>query len=577
MHSVRHFILPVLSVFLAFVWCAPYVFGQGVVRQPVQPGQKKGDTARCVQAKKLADARTKTCAEYAKVKADPKQAQGKKVVGAGKDKAGGYECSGPNNTLRSQDAVMCVHDALTKKEGAIESAFIPKECAGGGSGGGGDSGGGCGEAGLECVRGSSLYDAASRAGVSCKIQLAPSKGATKGRSCVCAKDQEKLKDALKALADGRPTFASRDEMKKYILDELAKLPPGERKKELFVTLDQLKNDPRLKPGDFEIAQDGVVKAVNSLSRNADLLTKDELCVDSACTLMRFNRDDVLWGGAEWDKFAKQLEADKRPGAFEAGDMKLLRDASGQNMPAVRAEEFAKLALKDDQYRSLLGFPTNAFNTVNDRLLGSEELKNLADYNKRADYAGVNTSNVSRNNRGVTIFETESNRLLTLSNDYARGDGAQNIFDKPLLAGPNASKPAGGEQILELPNGLHAYALYTSKGEYLDVAPRSIVVDPTSPTGEVGNPSGCLTCHQAGFKTVQDQVRPYYTDGSGSLNKSLAAEVQQRYPTTDVFNAKIAGANERYMAAYQTMGIQQFPKRASGRVVEPWTFLAAFAK
>ena len=85
---------------------------------------------------------------------------------------------------------------------------------------------------------------------------------------------------------------------------------------------------------------------------------------------------------------------------------------------------------------------------------------------------------------------------------------RNVFAFPLGPAGLAEFPfrhAGGEAILALPNGLHAYYIANAANVRLDKGPIAIVSDPKRPDRSVEAGVSCMSCHVTGILPKADQM------------------------------------------------------------------------
>ena len=142
--------------------------------------------------------------------------------------------------------------------------------------------------------------------------------------------------------------------------------------------------------------------------------------------------------------------------------------AGQVRPIayVRADWFVCTATLPPLYEDFLGLPFD-LKALEDRL----EVNARADLDEgRAVRAGMTVSGVSRNNRVVERHPAKYGAYW-LSFDFRTSKAQENLFRDPLDL-----KPAGGEVIFHLPNGLQGYALADAAGNRLEAAPTEIVTD-----------------------------------------------------------------------------------------------------
>src|SRR5207302_11016658 len=123
--------------------------------------------------------------------------------------------------------------------------------------------------------------------------------------------------------------------------------------------------------------------------------------------------------------------------------------------------------------------------------------------------GFNSISVSRNNRVIERHDA-LHGAMWLSHDFNYNSGRHNIFENPLgpVAGRHSFRPAGGEIIFNLPNGMQGYMLVNNTGQRVEKAPVEIVSDPLRPDKQVEAGLSCMTCHGRGLIPKDDQVRAH---------------------------------------------------------------------
>ncbi len=168
------------------------------------------------------------------------------------------------------------------------------------------------------------------------------------------------------------------------------------------------------------------------------------------------------------------------------------------VPYLRGDWFINSAGRPPLYEDLLQLPFTLEEL--EKLLGVDSQDNVNTY--RARRAGVTDSGVSKNNRVVERHEARNTAYYWKSFDFSTSRGLQNMFRNPL-----DFHFAGGEMIWALPNGLQAYLITNHRGARLELAPTDIVTDRFATDKVVRNGLSCMRCHEAGMRSVRDDVRP----------------------------------------------------------------------
>lgn len=207
------------------------------------------------------------------------------------------------------------------------------------------------------------------------------------------------------------------------------------------------------------------------------------------------------------------------------------------IPFIRVDWFVSTALQPPLYNDLLGLPR----TLNEfsALFGVNIEENIE--RGVAKRAGMAVSGVSRNNR---VVERHPGRYgyFWASADYSTSRGSDSIFRDP-----NDLKPAGGEFIAALPNGLQAYFIADATGQRIDEAPTFIVTDRFAQDKTVRNGLACIRCHDRGMKAFVDSVRPAIENlpEATSIDRQRALRL---YPPQDELNALLKRDEARFLAA-----------------------------
>ena len=237
-----------------------------------------------------------------------------------------------------------------------------------------------------------------------------------------------------------------------------------------------------------------------------------VAVDAERTLFRIDLRELGWTTETWD-------------AIRAGYPYGV--ARGRGVPeAIRADWFVATASRGALYHKILGLPDT-----------EAELVRLLDVGDGRARAGFNNSGVSVNNR---VIERRATRFGAYwrSFDFASSIGFENVFAHPL-----DFRPAGGEIIFNLPNGLQAYLLVDARGKRIDKAPTAIVSDPRRPDRAVENALSCIGCHASGIVDRADQLRAASSD----------ARVARLHPPADGLAKIYAADRARFVEGLARVG------------------------
>ncbi|HZS06858.1 MAG TPA: hypothetical protein VFD58_18625 [Blastocatellia bacterium] len=330
-------------------------------------------------------------------------------------------------------------------------------------------------------------------------------------------------------------FLSEASLLKMIRDDLELAPTRERPFLRYLSLAHLYN-AGVADDELDNYRAGLARLVNSLSWHREITQPAP--VDPLRTLFRIDLRDYQWTAEQWQKVIAAY-----PYGLIAPEAERITRLSGEIVPYVRADWFTAQASVPPLYHEILGLPFTASEL--ERRLGVDAERNLTE-EKNVIRAGVRSSGVSQNNR-VLERHVSPFGAYWRSYDFRGSSGDQNIFADPLRL-----NPAGGEIIFNLPNGLQAYFLADARGRRIDAAPVEIVSDRNQPDDPViRNGRSCLSCHYAGMKSFNDDVRPTLLKvnaASFDHERALALYVSQAR-----LNRKLAEDEERFRRAEAQMG------------------------
>ena len=256
----------------------------------------------------------------------------------------------------------------------------------------------------------------------------------------------------------------------------------------------------------------IAKAINHLSRERELFVPQPIDTVAGGTVMAIDLRKLGWhrkvlsdaGDASLTLNVFDLVLLEYPyGILPVGSETYDRvraeflDVAEQVLPIpfIRADWFCSVALQPPLYHDLLQLPATLAELEDD--LGVDVQENLE--SGLALRGGMMVSGVSRNNR---VVERHPHRdgFYWKSHDFATNTGSENILSKPI-----EFVASGGEMIFRLPNGAQAYYVCDARGNRIDAAPTSIVVDKFASDRVVRNGLGCIRCHNAGIKDFHDIV------------------------------------------------------------------------
>jgi hypothetical protein len=278
--------------------------------------------------------------------------------------------------------------------------------------------------------------------------------------------------------------------------------------------------------ELDIYRFALAKAVNVLSRGTRIVKPE--AIDPQETVYRIDIRDYEWdpSGARADKW--EVLVDNNPYAFvlQQDDADTLRILTQTQIPFQSADWFVDVATRAPLYHDMLDTP--------------ESLGELEDFlnidigdninSREVDRAGFLDSGVSVRNRVIERHQlpASSTQALWIAYDFAGNGGRENIFTNPLDFQFDAA-----EMFYSLPNGLHAYMIIDGAGRRVDAQPNSIVVDPRQPDNVVTNGISCISCHNSGMKSANDELREF-VDSSSEFNNDEAELIADLHPQSDDF-------------------------------------------
>lgn len=315
-------------------------------------------------------------------------------------------------------------------------------------------------------------------------------------------------------------------------------------------------------GDMTRYRQGVVKLLNSLSRNPDVLRMRT--IDPEQTIVAFNLADLKWSTDDWGRIAGGYPYGMRPDvtAYDA-----VAAITGTKLPWVRGDWLAFAASRSPLYYDLLKLP-ESFAEL-ERLEGVDVKANIEAFLARR--AGFQKSGVSKHNRLIERHAIPTGYFWT-SYDFKGDKPAQSLFVHPLGPyGEDAFKYDGGETIFSLPNGFQAYYLSTSDGERLSKGPTEIVLDDSQRDRSVTNAISCFGCHNQGIRQATDDIRAHVLQDQ-TFPEDIRKKVAALYAPQKEMKTLLDGDAARYRKALLSAGLNpELDSQTSG--VESINFLS----
>jgi hypothetical protein len=343
-------------------------------------------------------------------------------------------------------------------------------------------------------------------------------------------------------------FITNTDMIGFMAADLDRQPRNRVKGTRYLTLTNLRNDC-VGEDAFKVYQQGAIKLINSLSRSSDVVRLE--AIDPAGTILRINLDDLGWNASDWDTVLKGYPYNLQPDIKLTG---IFKQATGTQLPYVRADWFSYYASRPPLYNSLLKLADTFQGLSKDQGVDVPgDIKKLV-----VVRAGFQKSGVSANNRLIERHQSRSGYYWT-SYDFRGNEGVQNLFEHPLGPGgangfvKDGFEEAGGETIYSLPNGFQAYYLNNNKGEKLDKGPTDIVRDLSSKDLAVTNGISCMGCHDQGMRKATDDIRAVVLSGK-AFSKEIRDIVDVMFPEHDRMNGIIQDDAKRFAAAMARAGL-----------------------
>jgi mono/diheme cytochrome c family protein len=325
--------------------------------------------------------------------------------------------------------------------------------------------------------------------------------------------------------------------------DLESLPVRQRRFARYLTLTHLAGQP---PAVQETLRRAVAKLVNSLSWHPRLTAP--VVVDPHRLVLRIDLRAYRWSARQWDRIAATYPY--RLGEPGPGEQTLAR-LTGSEQPVLRADWFVATSSRPPFYHDLLALPST--DRALERQLGVDPADSRE--NDTAVRAGFNGSGVARFNRVLERHDSLHGAYWH-SYDFSDNKGRQNVFEYPLgpEPGPAGFRPAGGEIIFHLPNGLQGYFVVDSAGRRIDRAPGDIVSDPNRPDRIVETGLSCIGCHARGILPKDDQVRAAVLKNRRAFDADVRESVLALYVPAARMRKCVGEDNERFTAALKRLGI-----------------------
>jgi WD40 repeat protein/mono/diheme cytochrome c family protein len=331
----------------------------------------------------------------------------------------------------------------------------------------------------------------------------------------------------------RATITTND-VNAAILADLEPMDRRARRFQRYFSLAHLYN-AGLTDEELQTYRNALNKLVNSLSWGSKIV--NPVAIDPAKTVLRIDLRWYVWDATIWNRILQEypygiLEDTTAARAASVGTL--------TKVPVIRADWFVATASRAPLYYDVLQFPASL--TEVEKLIRVDAIADIQQ--ERVARAAFNGSGISRFNRILERhdsahgmywrtydFDEPPANLADRLNGNLVPD-PRNIFAFPLGPGGLAEfsfKHAGGEAILALPNGLHAYYIVNANNNRLDKAPVAIVSDPKRPDRAVEAGVSCMSCHVSGILPKADQVLDHLTKNPKAFTRAEADAIKALYP------------------------------------------------
>jgi formylglycine-generating enzyme required for sulfatase activity/mono/diheme cytochrome c family protein len=355
-------------------------------------------------------------------------------------------------------------------------------------------------------------------------------------------------------------FLSNAKLLDAILADIKALPEAERKYQRYLSLTNLYNAGD-SDDDLEIYRKGITKLLNSMTWYSKL-QKFPVVFGTQGTVLRFdlrgmwmNRQQQ-WSAAIWDSLARHYPYFIPVPGSGINDFE---DITGTIHYHLRADWFAFAISRPPFYHDLLSLP-GSLKQLEDYLgvdVAGNIAKTLQGEGSFAVRAGTTDSGVSRNHRIIerhALPDKGWEGAYWLSYDFRPSEGRgspRDVLERPLGPDvPGGFEHDGGEVIFNLPNGMQAYYLATSKGSRLDIAPTEIVQNKFRDDAKVLNGISCIECHASGMNGIKAEIRDYADKTIGFGQRKKLRAVSRLYPGQVEVDRHLANDTRVFSGALQ---------------------------
>ncbi len=296
----------------------------------------------------------------------------------------------------------------------------------------------------------------------------------------------------------------------------------------YFSIAHLHNNATVSDADLQVYRAALSKLINSLSWEPQIYLP--VPIDEFGTILRIDLPRLGWDKhGQWQRMLTEYPygmsySTARDPQLQ-GNATFVYDATGSNIPLVRADWFVAKAGVPPLYHDLLQLPDGPHAAAEiEKMLQVDVIRDF-EQNLLAR-AGFIKSNVSQHNRLVDRHPAAYGAYWK-SYDFGSSAGINSLTLNPL--GPKYPKNRhdkaafvhdGGELIFNLPNGLQGYLLVDGTGGRIDRGPINVVFDSKKPLGnnEVINGISCMVCHVHGMQPFVDDIRSGHGVQGADANK-----------------------------------------------------------
>ncbi len=349
-----------------------------------------------------------------------------------------------------------------------------------------------------------------------------------------------------------------DAISTAILADLEHIDRRARRFQRYFTLTHLYN-AGWSEDELQTHRNALAKLVNSLSWGSEI--RNPVPVDAQRTVFRIDLRWYVWNASIWNRILQEYPYGILDDSVTARAISVHTLAK---LPIVRGDWFVATASRAPLYYDILQLPGSLSEL--EKLLRVDAVENIRQ--ERVLRIGFNGSGVSRFNRILERHDSAQGMYWRTydfdeppANLVDRINGGllpdrRNIFAFPLGPGGLAENPfqhIGGEAIFALPNGLHAFYLFTSNDARLNKGPVNIVSDPKRPDRAVEAGISCMSCHTTGILPKADQIRDHLEKNLKAFSRDEADIIRSLYPGREAGLKQMAADAQKFADAVAKTG------------------------